>query len=80
MTGGGSGTTIAVGTSTYALSTVGASNVRSEVYAKVSSSNSIIVELQHWCQTTKATSGFGLEANIDTEVYAVFKAWKIGDV
>lgn len=36
------------------------------------------LELQHQCQTTVATKGFGVEANFTTEVYAVVELWKIG--
>lgn len=34
------------------------------------------VELQHRCATTSATSGFGVEANFGTEVYAVVEFWR----
>lgn len=35
------------------------------------------IELQHTCQTTRATDGFGFAGSFTTEVYAVVKLWKI---
>lgn len=37
------------------------------------------VELQHRCQTTRATDGFGLESNFALEVYAQIVFIRIGD-
>ena len=34
------------------------------------------IELQHRCETTLATRGFGCEANFGTEVYASIELWK----
>ncbi len=37
-----------------------------------------VIELQHQCQSTEATDGFGVAANFGTEVYAVLELWRIG--
>jgi len=34
-----------------------------------------VLELQHYCSTTNADDGFGLAANITTEVYSVIEFW-----
>lgn len=36
------------------------------------------LELQHRCEGTQATNGFGIEANFGTEVYATIELWKVG--
>lgn len=36
------------------------------------------LELQHRCQTTRATDGFGFSASWGTEVYAMVEFWKVG--
>jgi hypothetical protein len=35
-----------------------------------------IFELRHRCETTQAAQGFGVEANLGTEVYAIVQLWK----
>jgi hypothetical protein len=35
------------------------------------------LELQHQCQSTFATQGFGLESNFTTEIYSSVEIWKI---
>lgn len=35
------------------------------------------LELQHQCQTTSATFGFGVAANFATEIYASIEFWKV---
>lgn len=36
-----------------------------------------VFEVQHRCQTTMATTGFGLECNFTTEVYTILELWKV---
>lgn len=78
LTAGAPGTTIKRGTSGFQISTSGTAPNYSTVVARITPTSDIVIELQHQCATTRATNGFGLEANLGTEVYSQFEAWKIG--
>jgi hypothetical protein len=67
--------TVEVGGSASAFSQVSYAFVT----AVVSISVATIFELQHQGTNTQFTNGFGLPADLDTEVYSVFEAWRIGD-
>lgn len=65
---------IIVGTAGLSHPDGGYNNSGSEIYGRF--------ELTHWCQTTRATNGFGYRAaaaidNTDA-IYADFRFWKIG--
>lgn len=69
------GTTVAVGTSEQSNS--GAINqTRSFIEGRFTITTASAFELQHQCQTTAATTGFGSAANFTTEVYAVLEFWR----
>lgn len=61
-------------------SSAGASyaNTRSNVFGKFTLAAEKDLELQHRCETTRGTDGFGLAANVGaTEVYAEVRIWKL---
>lgn len=72
------GTTTLVGTSEY----TGSGNTtytRSRITGRFTIASTKVFEVQHQCQTTKATDGFGNSANFGvTEVYTVARFWKVG--
>ena len=72
-------TTLLVGTSIYAP-TISANIcvTTSQVRGMFTVAASKALELQHQCQSTEATDGFGVAANFTTEVYSVVELWKIG--
>ena len=72
-------TTLVVGTSVYAP-TISANTVQtvSEVRGLFTVGASKALEIQHQCQATEATDGFGVAANFTTEVYTVVELWKVG--
>ena len=37
-----------------------------------------VLELQHYCQTTAATAGYGVAHSFTTEIYADVRLWRIG--
>jgi hypothetical protein len=71
------GTTVAVGSVVYANSVSGTDSNASEVETRIVANGTDAFELQHRCDTTAATRGFGVEANLATEVYAVVELIKI---
>jgi hypothetical protein len=73
------GTTLLIGTSVYAP-TISANTVmtRSEIHGVFTVAAGQALEIQHICQATEATDGFGAAANFTTEVYTVVELWKIG--
>jgi hypothetical protein len=68
-------TTILLGTSEAAAGTQVQS--RSVVVGQFILSGTKVIELQHQCNTTNGTNGFGIAANFGIEVYAVVEFWKI---
>ncbi len=74
------GATLATGVVAFAANSGGTPT--DQTYAELNGVFTIgaskAIELQHQGQTTKATNGFGIEANFTTEVYAVVEFWKIG--
>lgn len=64
------GTTLLVGTSesSAAASTV---TSRSLIEGRITLSAQKVLEVQHQCQTTGTTTGFGLASNFTTEVYTI---------
>jgi len=71
-------TTVLIGTSMYTGN--GNADVvenRSEIAGRFTIGASKALEVQHQCQTTKSTDGFGVAANFTTEVYTVAEFWKI---
>lgn len=72
--------TLVTGDSTYTAQGaggVGAVN-RSSLRGIFTIGASKAIELQHQCNTTKTTDGFGVAGNFTTEVYAIVELWKIG--
>ncbi len=64
---------------------VGGSNIdgtntmgRAMVQGRFTIAGSKALELQHQCQSTESTDGFGVAANFTTEVYAVVEMWRVG--
>jgi hypothetical protein len=66
------GVTVLIGSVEYA-DTV---QTRSIVAGRFTISASKTFELQHRCETTRATDGFGVAGNFDTEVYAEVELWR----
>jgi len=70
--------TIAVGSSEYASSANDVSTI-SYLYHKFTISVSSALEVQHRCQTTRSTDGFGLPSNFGVvEVYTIAMFRKVG--
>lgn len=72
-------TTLLIGQSCYTPSISSNSMVTFATLAGVFTiGSSKALEIQHQCQTTETTDGFGVAANFTTEVYTVVELWKIG--
>lgn len=71
--------TILTGTTVYAY-TAGAAGAMtvSSVRGIFTIGASKALEIQHQCETTAATNGFGVAGNFTTEVYTVVELWKVG--
>lgn len=70
------GTTELIGTSVYAQSTTALSSSQSEIVGRFTIASSKAFEIQHRCETTVATYGFGVESNFTTEVYTTVRIEK----
>ena len=70
-------TTTIVGMSFYMGVVAGDGVSVSAIKGKFTIAGSKAFEVQHQCQTTKATNGFGAEANFTTEVYTIAELWKV---
>lgn len=68
---------VAYGSSQYTHA-AGYTDSRSELSAKFTITSSKTFEIQHRCETTYATRGFGVESNFGTEVYTIAEFWKVG--
>jgi hypothetical protein len=67
-------TTTVVGTSEYsAISNTDLVQTRSIVDGRFTIAGTKTFELQHRCQTTRATTGLGFPANLTTEVYSTVR-------
>lgn len=66
-------TTTVVGTSEDAVAAT--SQSRSFIEGRFTIATQKVFELQHQCQTTRNTDGFGVAANFTTEVYSVVELW-----
>ena len=72
-------TTVLTGTTEYTYVNAGdGSQSRSLIEGRFTIASAKAFEIQHQCQTTAATGGFGVAANFTTEVYTVVELWKIG--
>ncbi len=65
-------TTTLLGTPEFAA----AVQTRSEIVGRFSISASSTFELQHRCETTRGTDGFGVAGDFAAEVYATVELWK----
>ena len=56
------------------------SNQLAPVWGRFTLSGTAVIELQHWCANTTATTGFGEGFDIDStvEIFAVVRIWKVG--
>ncbi|MFA5416897.1 MAG: hypothetical protein WC341_00425 [Bacteroidales bacterium] len=68
---------IGVGSSAFGLA-ASLIATRSEIVGKFTIAAGKALEVQHRCQTTSTTYGFGVEANLTTEVYTIAEFWKVG--
>jgi hypothetical protein len=70
--------TLLVGTSEFNYYDASASN-SSKISGRFILTEISMVELQHFCQTTAVTTGFGTAVNLDNtaEIYADIKIWKV---
>jgi hypothetical protein len=50
----------------------------SPILGRFTLNQTTVFEVQHQCQTTNGTNGFGVAANFTTEVYTVAEFWKDG--
>jgi hypothetical protein len=71
-------TTVLIGTAAFSSSSGTGAMTESTISGVFTIGASKALELQHQCQTTEATDGFGVGANFTTEVYTVVELWKIG--
>jgi hypothetical protein len=70
-------TTVAQGSTEYSFESSGwYPSTHSEVTGRFTIASSKTFELQHQCNTTRSTYGFGIDANFGTEVYAQCEFWK----
>lgn len=69
--------TAIAGTSEFNNTTGNAQN-RSLIFGVLGLTSATIFEIQHICQTTQATQGFGTAANFGTEVYTIAEFWLVG--
>ncbi len=70
------GTTLLVGTSQYANNANTVENV-SVIRGRFTLSMQSLLEVQHRCETTVATNGLGIEANLgEPETYTIATFWK----
>ena len=72
------GTTLRLGSSEYCGAANGDVQVRSYVKGEFALQSAKVLELQHQCQTTAATLGFGVPSNFGTEVYSTLEIWLVG--
>lgn len=68
--------TVLVGQSNY--TEAGGSSSIAQLRGVFTIGASKALELQHQCQTTGTTTGFGVASNFSTEVYSIVELWKIG--
>lgn len=70
--------TILTGQSAFSRTGASASQYPASLKGMFTIGASKALELQHSCETTSTTLGFGVAASQGTEVYAVVELWKIG--
>jgi hypothetical protein len=70
-------TTLLTGTSEWTLATSNGAVTRSLITGEFTLAASKALSVQHQCFATFATQGFGLAANIGTEVYTVAEFWRL---
>lgn len=68
------GGTLLIGTSEFCASAVQA-QTRSIINGRFSLENSAAVAVQHQCQTTSASNGFGIANNFGPEIYTIAEFW-----
>lgn len=68
-------TTVAVGSVAYS-NAAGYTDSRSELASRFTITSSKTFEIQHRCERTYATEGFGVESNFTTEIYTIVELWK----
>lgn len=69
------GTTLLTGTSAYSGAT-DAVNSHSVIVGRFTVAANQVLEVQHRCQSTLVTTGFGLAVSVGSEVYTVAEFWK----
>ena len=70
-------TTLITGVGAYAAAGATAGATDAVIVGKFTVAASQALEVQHRCETTNATNGFGSPCNFTTEIYAVAEFWKI---
>lgn len=70
-------TTILLGTSENLQASTVSNNSASVIVGEFTIAASKALEVQHRCQTTNATNGFGVPANFGTEVFTLAEFWKV---
>lgn len=71
-------TTPLTGTSEFSSSTAAYAQTESEIFGTFTIGTTKTFEIQHQCQTTAATTGFGVAANFGTEIYTSVELTKVG--
>jgi hypothetical protein len=67
-----------IGSSSYSSSAGGGGNILSVITGRFTISATKIFEIQHQCQTSTATNGFGVESNFgEVEIYTIAEFWKV---
>lgn len=68
--------TTALSTTEFTASAGSATVSRALIYAEFTITAPKTFEIQHQCQTTKSSDGFGVAANFTTEVYSEVEIWR----
>ena len=70
--------TVLVGESSFAQDSAPITQVHAMLVGVFTVAAAKVLEIQHWCAVTRATDGFGLEANLSTEVFTTVELMRVG--
>ena len=67
---------VVIGSTEYSRVATGYGHTSSMIIGRFTLAATKVLEVQHYCNTTFATEGFGTQANFTTEVYTIAEFWK----
>jgi hypothetical protein len=70
--------TVLVGQSSHSVAATASVSSSASLRGVFTIAASKALELQHQCETSASTRGFGIESNFTTEVYAIVELWRVG--